>query len=122
MVFAFVGWFASAPEAQTTTFVPCKTTVINAQGTANAGVTVDNNAGGRAVLAANTRRCEAVLYNLQGGGDALCAPTTITVTTTVGFYLAAGQSLALGSESQQAWNCIRQAAVNATLYVAESRP
>lgn len=97
----------------------CKTVSVNTQGVANAGVAVDSTAGGVPVLAASTTRCGAVLYNLQGGGDALCAPTTITVTTTVGFYLAAGQSLALGLEAQQAWNCIRQAGTNATLYVAE---
>jgi hypothetical protein len=98
----------------------CKTVVVNAQGTANSGIAVDSTAGGVPVLAASTTRCGALLYNLQGGGDVLCGPTTITVTTTVGFYLAAGQSLALGNEGQQAWRCIRQGSTNGTVYVAES--
>lgn len=101
---------------------PCKTTTVNSQGIANAGIVVDATVGGVTVLAAAATRCGAVLQNLQGGGDALCAPTTITVTTTVGFYLAAGQSLALGDEAQQAWRCIRQAGTSATFYVAESTP
>jgi hypothetical protein len=98
----------------------CKTVTVNAQGVANAGVTVDATAGGVTVLAASSTRCSALLSNLQGGGDALCAPTTVTVTTTVGFRLPAGQSLSLGLEAQQAWKCIRQGATSATLYVVEA--
>lgn len=109
-------------QAQVGGVAVCKTTTVNAQGVANAGVVVDATAGGVTVLAASTTRCGALLYNLQGGGDALCAPTAITVTTTVGFYLAAGQSLAMQHEAQGAWKCIRQAGTNATLYVAESTP
>ena len=110
------------PVKQAPGDAPCKTTTINSQGVANAGVVVDATAGGVTVLAASATRCGAVLHNLQGGGDALCAPTAITVTTTVGFYLPAGQSLALGEEAQQAWKCIRQAGVSATFYVAEATP
>ena len=113
---------AAVPVKQTPSDAACKTTTVNAQGVGNAGVVVDATAGGITVLAASTTRCQAILHNLQGGGDALCAPTTITVTTTVGFYIPAGQSLSLGDEAQQAWKCIRQAGTSATFYVAEATP
>ena len=98
----------------------CKTVTVNPSGVGNAGVVVDSTVGGVIVMAASPARCGAVFYNLQGGGDVLCGPSTITVTTTVGFYLAAGQSLALDLEAQQQWKCIRQAATNGTVYVAAS--
>lgn len=99
----------------------CKTTVVNAQGVANAGIAVDATAGGVTVLAASATRCDALITN-QGSGDMLCGPSTITVTTTVGFYVPAGGMLALGDAGQQAWKCIRQAAVSTTAYVAEAKP
>ena len=102
---------------------PCKKYTINPSGTGNAGVTVDSTAGGVTVLPASTTRCDAVIYNLQGGGDILCAPTTLTVTTTVGFYIAAGQSLGdLGLAAQEQWKCVRQGATNGTVYVATAIP
>lgn len=100
----------------------CKTITVNASGTANAGITVDATAGGITIYALSTTRCGVLIYNLQGGGDILCAPTGVTPTTTVGTYIAAGQSLSLGAEAQQAMKCIRQAAVSATVYVTEATP
>lgn len=112
-------------QAQTAVNMPpakqsCQTVTVNSQGTSNAAVSVDNTSGGKTVLAASTTRCGAIITNLAGGGDMLCGPSTIVVTTTVGYYISAGQSLVLGTEGQQAWKCIRQAGSNATAYVVEA--
>lgn len=100
---------------------PCKTVGVNVQGTANADVSVDNTAGGVAVLAASTTRCGAVIKN-SGTGDMRCAPTTITVSSTVGFLIIAGDKQTLGLEAQQAWKCIRTGSTTTTASVLEAIP
>ena len=101
----------------------CKKITVNPSGVGSAGVTVDATAGGVIIMAASTTRCNAAFYALQGGGDVLCGPSTITVTSTVGFYIAAGQNLGdLGLAAQEQWKCIRQGATNGTVYVATQTP
>ena len=99
---------------------PCKTVLVNAQGTASADITIDGTAGGVAVLAAGTTRCAAVITN-SGAADMRCAPTTVTVSSTVGYLVPAGKSLALGLEGQQAWKCIRTGS-STTASVLEAKP
>lgn len=99
----------------------CKTVAVNAKGTGNASITVDATAGGVTVMDASTQRCGATITN-SGTADMRCAPSTVTVTSTVGFLIAAGKALNLGSEAQQAWKCIRTTASSTTADVGEANP
>lgn len=81
-------------------------------------VIIDATVGGIAVLAANVKRCQALITN-NGAGDMRCAPDTYTVSASVGYPIKAGQTLALGVEGSTAWRCIRTTAtttVAAILY------
>lgn len=97
----------------------CRTVAVNDQGTANAAITVDATAGGVAVLAANSMRCGAVIKN-SGTAAMRCAPATVTVTSTVGFVVAASEALILSAEATQAWRCIRTTGSSTTADVAEA--
>lgn len=97
----------------------CTITKVNLQGASSADITVDATAGGVTVLAADSNRCEALIQN-SGAAAMRCAPTTITVTSTVGFYVPAAGTLALGVEGQQAWKCIRTTGSSTTASVAEA--
>lgn len=110
------GW----PVLQPPESAACKTTVPNDQGTAGADIPVDATAGGVAVLAASTTRCEAIITN-AGTADMRCAPTTLTVTSTAGYLVQAGASLRLGLEGQEAYKCIRTGASSTSASVIEAR-
>ena len=112
------GGLVTATHPQT---AACKTVTVNSQGVANAPVTVDATAGGVAVLAVSTTRCSATIYN-ESGGDIRCAPTTVTVTASVGALVPVETGVKLGMDSQQAWNCIRVAGDSAVVSVLESTP
>lgn len=109
------------PAPMPTAAAVCKTVTVNDKGTGNAAITIDATAGGVTVLDAKTVRCGAVIYN-SSTNDMRCAPSTVTVTSTVGFLVAAGDALVLGAEAQQAWRCIRTGGSNATADVAEATP
>lgn len=111
------GAFALPPPSEAV----CKTVVVNEKGTGNASITVDATAGGVTVLDAKTVRCGATLYN-SGSAAMRCAPTTVTVTATVGHLIPVGTTLILGAEAQQAWKCIRTTGTNTTVDVAEAMP
>lgn len=96
----------------------CDETVINQKGSSNADVTVDSTAGGVRVMDASTTRCCALIHN-SGEGDMRCAPTSLVVTTTKGALVPSGQSLVLGIEGREAWNCIRTADTSTTANVVE---
>lgn len=97
----------------------CKTVTINEKGTGNASITVDSTAGGVTVLDAKTLRCGATIYN-SGTANMRCAPTTVTVTSTVGHLIPNGVALVLGAEGQQAWKCIRTTGTSTTAEIAEA--
>ena len=101
---------------------PCKTVTVNPQGVGGAPVTVDATVGGVSVLGASTTRCAAVIRNAHATAEMRCAPTTLTVLSTAGFLIAAGDALNLTLEAQQAWNCIRASNTNVPAEVVESRP
>ena len=98
----------------------CKTVTVNAQGTGSADVTVDATATGVSVMAALATRCGALILN-SGAADMRCAPSTVTVTSTVGFFVPAGQALRLSEEGQQAWRCIRTTGTSTSASIAEER-
>ena len=97
----------------------CKTTVVNS---VNSGqdITVDSTAGGVVVMGSLSTRCGATILN-SGTANMRCAQGTITVTSTVGFLIAAGGSLNLGFEGQQGWKCIRTTGTDTAASVIESR-
>lgn len=84
-------------------------------------VTVDATAGGVTVMNASTTRCGAVITNTSANAMR-CAPTTLTVTATLGYLIGANGSLNLGAEGQQSWKCIRTGASSAAAATAEAAP
>ena len=96
----------------------CKTITTNAQGVANATITVDATAGGITVMAASTTRCGGIIQN-ESGGDMRCATGALAPTTTVGMLVGVGQTLQVGLEGQQQMRCIRTGATSATVSVME---
>lgn len=114
------GW-AFTRVVQSPTDAACKKVTVNDQGSGNADITVDATAGGVSVMAANSQRCGALLTN-SSANDMRCGPTTITVTSTVGYYVKGNTTLELGLEGQQAWRCIRTGGSSATASVAEATP
>lgn len=98
---------------------PCKTVTTNAQGAAGADITVDSTAGGVSVMAASTTRCGALIKN-AGTAAMRCAATTLTVSSTVGELIDAGETLVLGLEGQQAWKCIRTTGTSTSASVSEA--
>lgn len=110
-------WAANVPMS-----APCQNISINLQGSGNADITVDATAGGVTVMAANNHRC-AVLITNSSANDMRCAPTNITVTSSVGYYVKGNTTLELGpGESKDAWKCIRTGGSSATASVLESVP
>lgn len=99
----------------------CKTVSINLFGVANADITVDATAGGVVISALNTSRCGMAISN-SGAADMRCAPTTLTVTSTVGILIPAGQVRYFGLEGQQLWKCIRTTGSSTTANVWEATP
>ena len=87
---------------------------------ATGDVTVDNTAGGVAVLAANRKRCQVRLKN-SGAALMRCAPTTATVSATVGWPVAAGEILALQADGRQEWRCFCATSTTAATLEAISR-
>ena len=75
------------------------------------------------VLPANTSRCSAAILNYSAN-DMNCADFNVdgAPTATTGFPIPAGQTLALGLESQGRWQCIRSGGADAVACVAEGRP
>lgn len=98
---------------------PCKTLVTNAKGAANAPIAVTNSA--TTVADAFATRCGILIINESGGGDMRCTTGAVTPTTTVGFLVAAGQSVNVGLPAQEQVRCIRTGATNATVSVIEER-
>lgn len=96
----------------------CDETLVNNKGSANADITVDATAGGVRVMDASTTRCCAIVQN-SGEADMRCAPTSITVSATKGVLVPSGQSLVLGIEGREAWNCIRTGDSSTAANVAE---
>ena len=116
---------ALAVPAWATDFQPansaCLTVSVNLQGSAGAGITVDATSGGVTVMAANAKRCGAIITN-YGAADIRCVSSTQTPTATVGYPVPAGQSLRLGLEGQQAYKCIRTTGTSAEVDVIEAVP
>lgn len=114
---ALPAWAANVPMS-----APCQNISINLQGSGNADITVDSTSGGVTVLAANNHRCGVLITN-SSANDMRCAPTNITVTTTVGYYVKGNTTLELGpGEAKDAWKCIRTGVSSATASVLESVP
>jgi hypothetical protein len=101
----------------------CQTTGVNLQGTGGAGnaITIDNTSGGVSIMLANSQRCGGTIQN-TGAAAMNCAPTTETVSATIGFTIAAGASYNFGPEGAQAWKCIRTTSSSTTANVAEALP
>lgn len=98
---------------------PCQVPKFNLQGSGNADITVSNTAGGHTVLAANIKRCTALITN-SSSNDMRCATTDITVTSTAGYYVKASTTLELkAGEAMNAWKCIRTGGSDATASVLE---
>jgi hypothetical protein len=86
---------------------------------AGGDVFVDNTAGGVTVLGANTKRCQALITN-NGTADMRCAPTTLTVSATVGYPIKAGQTLTMGLEGRESWKCARTTSTSTAAAIAEA--
>ena len=99
----------------------CNKAFVNDRGASGADITIDATVGGVFVLRANSSRCAAVIFN-AGANDMRCAPTILTVTSTIGFLIQSGQSLSLNKESQQTWKCIRIGGSSTTASILEARP
>jgi len=82
-------------------------------------ITITNAAGGIQVLAANGRRCGALITN-TGGVTMRCAPSTITVTATVGTPVIGGGTYQLGPEGRQLWRCISTTGSSTTVAITEA--
>lgn len=82
-------------------------------------IAIDATVGGVTVLGANSKRCQALLQN-TGTADMRCAPTTVTVSATVGFLVKAGATWGLGLEGRQAYKCIRTTGTSTAVSVAEA--
>ena len=82
-------------------------------------VTVDATAGGVTVLAANRKRCQGLIKN-TGAATMNCAPASQTVSATVGWPIAAGETFGLRSEGRAEWKCIRTTGTSTTAATAEA--
>ena len=82
-------------------------------------ITIDNTAGGVSVLTAKSKRCAALIKNV-GTADMNCAPTTYTVSTTLGWLVSPGETLGLTSEGREAWKCIRTTSNSTSVVVIEA--
>lgn len=103
--------------------IACSKTRVNQSGTAGADITVDGTAGGVTVMPVLDSRCGAIIKNNGTGTQAMrCGPSTMTVTSSVGFLLNAGDSLTLGNEGQQLWKCIKSTGDNTAANVIEAIP
>ena len=107
----------------------CTTRVVNASGVASAAIAV-TNAVAVTVLPAVTipatseGRCEGLIVNEAGGGDIRCSQAGVTPTTGaagVGVLVQAGQALAIGTYSKEAWSCIATTGTAATVSTVEAR-
>lgn len=100
---------------------PCPTAVVNRLGSSNADITVSTTAV--TVLSRNDSRCRALIFNNATAANAMrCAPSGVTPTSTVGYLIPGGATLTLDVGSQQAWQCIRAAAADATVSTLEAVP
>lgn len=97
----------------------CDTVDINAQGTSDADITVDSTSGGVTVMAASVTRCGALIIN-SGAAAMRCGPTSMTISSTKGAYIAEGGVLVLGVEGRQAWRCIRTSGTSTSANVVEA--
>lgn len=103
--------------------IACSKVRINESGVARADIVVDGTAGGVTVAPALDSRCGGIIVNSGTGTKAMrCGPSTMTVTSTVGFLLNAGDALSLGNEGQQLWRCIKTTGDNTTANVIEAIP
>lgn len=93
--------------------------VINEKGTTNQDITVDSTAGGVTVVDAKTVRCGGTIRN-TGAAAMRCGPASMTVTTTAGTLLNAGDAASYGSEFVEAWKCIRTTGSSTTANVQEA--
>ena len=92
-----------------------------------AAITVDNTAGGVAVVSQTLNRCSLLLCNSQAygsGNDMRCCQVTgyytCTPTSSVGTLIPAGTCKSYGPEGVQGWNCIRTGASNASADINEA--
>lgn len=107
-----VGQAVSGPE--------CHTVMVNRNGASQADITVSTSAV--TIVPANSNRCNLIITNTAVTANTIrCAPN-VTPTSTVGYLLAGGATLTLTYEGQQAWQCIRAAAADATVSVIEGLP
>ena len=83
------------------------------------GLVVDSTAGGVTVLTANMQRCQALIQN-TGTAPMSCAPLPTVVTAAVGVLVQGGQTLEMGVEGQQQWNCIRTTGTSTTVTRVET--
>lgn len=84
-------------------------------------ITVGTNAVD--IAAANSARCSMLIMNISVNGMN-CTDVGVdgAPTSTSGTPILAGGSVALGSESQGRWQCIRSGGADAIACVVEGRP
>lgn len=100
----------------------CTKARANLLGIDKAPITVGDTA--TQVAVANTARCSLLLTVPQGAASGvmcLAAPDG-TPTATTGIPIAIGGSLALGTEGQEEWRCIRTGGSDTEVVVIEGRP
>jgi hypothetical protein len=71
------------------------------------------------VLTGNSKRCGARIKN-AGTAAMSCGPATVAVSATVGWPLAAGETLQLGQEGREQWQCIKTTATSTTAAILEA--
>lgn len=98
----------------------CHKAVLNRQGSSGADITVSTSAV--TVLAANTERCRAIIFNNAAAANTMRCHTTLTPTNTVGYLIPGGASLEIFLGAKQQWQCIRAAAADATVSTLEEVP
>ena len=103
-------------EAQTPVVDGCMSAAVTR---VTADITVTNVAGGVQVLAANPRRCAALLVN-TGGVTVRCGAATATVTATLGTPISVGGAYGLTSEGREAYKCISTTGTSTTMSVTEA--
>ena len=110
-------WYCAASAQVVLTEDACLTRAIITMPSGD--ITIDATAGGIQVLAANAKRCNALIIN--GGNAALRGcPSWITVSASVGVTLGAGQSLPLDRDGRAAWRCIRTTGTSTSATIIES--
>jgi len=113
-------WLGAVPtsHAQTPVVDGCMSAAVTTvPGTGPIAVT--NAAGGVQVLAANGRRCGAMITNM-GTVTMNCASSTTTPTATVGTPVASGATYTLGAEGRQAYRCISTTATATAAAITEA--